>query len=181
MTFAKANTDTLLGSNEHPSRSTSDTSLTSGADDLFGSDCVLVRFLDDSRSVEFIYDHLTRLGNLRHVDFSFLNYSRSVSASFYDTRDCVAVSTALQKITGISCCIWKRSGAEDRVARVPLVLSCTKALDCEAMSRRVYAAVAQFGDISKIEIEPEVLVVKVTYFDLRAKARLTARLTSIEL
>lgn len=152
-------------------------------DTLFQSDTVLIRLLDDSRPLDFIFEQLTVLGDLKHIDMSFLNFSRSISASYYDTRDCVAVSAALQKLTGISSCIW-RSGrdltTEDRVVKFPLVLTGTES-DWEAITKKLYTLVAEAGDVCHLDIEPSGLMVSVTYFDCRAKARLVAKIPSIVL
>jgi len=167
----------------HPytSSRSSDSSL-SASEELFNSDTLLIRLLDETRSADFVYQQLTSLGDLRHVDFSFLSFSKSISASFYDTRDCVSASVALQKFTGISSCVWKASpGAmADRVARVPLILS-GNMRDFQVESKRLFDTVSQFGAVCHLEIEADCLAVKVTYFDSRARARLIARLPAIVL
>ena len=160
------------------SRQSSDATTLAGSEELFTSDTILIRFLDDTRPVQELFRTLSELGDLRHVDFSFLNYSRSMLASYHDARDCVRVTAILQKVTGISSCMWKTTTGDSRTARVPLVLSGTDAADWE---KRLYDIVSQFGDVCELDVEPEKLVVSVTYFDARAAARLITRLSSIEL
>ena len=155
----------------------------SQVDTLFQSDTLLIRLLDDSRPLPFIFEQLTSLGDLKHIDMSFLNFSRSISASYYDTRDCVAVSAALQKLTGISSCIWRLGrdlSTEDRLVKFPLVLAGTES-DWEAITKKLYNLVAEAGDVCHLDIEPNGLIVSVAFFDCRAKARLVAKIPSIVL
>jgi hypothetical protein len=134
---------------------------------VFMSDTVLVRLLDDETTVDQIFALLAGLGDLQHVDFSYLSFSRSISASYYDTRDAVRVSATLQKLPGISSCISKPTfTAEDRTARIPLSVS------------HLFPAFEFFGDVDQIFTERS--EIKVVFFDIRAKARLIANLMLVD-
>jgi hypothetical protein len=140
---------------------------------VFVSDTILIRVLDEEGwNIDKIYNFLTSEGELQFIDFSFFSFSKSICASFYDTRHAVLVSAKLQRLPGISCCIWKSSTPPDaRVARVPLLFSVT--LDPR------FSLVTQFGDIDAISIEDSSDTLKVVFFDCRSKTRLIARLAEL--
>ena len=141
---------------------------------MFGSDTILIRVLNETAwTLDEIYNFLTREGELQFIDFSFFSFSKSICANFYDTRHAVHVSAKLQKLPGISSCIWKSATPADaRVARVPLLFSAV-ALDPR------FPVAAHCGDIDSISLEDASDYIKVVFFDSRSKTRLIARLADL--
>ena len=141
---------------------------------VFVSDTILIRVLDESRwSLKEVYNFLASEGELQFIDFSFYSFSKSICASFYDTRHAVMVSAKLQKFPGISSCIWKSTTPTDaRVARVPLLFSV-------ALDPRFSSLAAHCGDIDSIALDEANDCLKVGFFDSRSKTRLIARLTEL--